>query len=362
MPCKIIHQPESAKELFRQKIKEKVAREKEAVNAKLDEELPSWLAWVLKSPLGFVFDVQRGRDNLVGRIGEARASWNFWLTLPSDWILINDVVLEPQRDEFIQVDHVLIGTAGVYLIETKAWEGAFLGRKDVWKRKSGATWVRCESPTRQNQSHWDLFGRWAKETVKISLDSKEWLFPIVLFTRASWLRAENCSMPVYNDPSALALDLRRQSKNKVLTPEQVNAIAEAIVKAVPLAQLEEADSSQSEFHAVSPEEHEEKHSAKALDNQATTSAKSSFSRHPDGQHTKKVAPRGNVSQEQGAVEKGQTKDGRRYIKVFGTKEDAEKVRADYFGRGERPSDLRQDRYKQGVWFFYLGVRPSNLRL
>ncbi|MCL4426163.1 MAG: NERD domain-containing protein [Firmicutes bacterium] len=182
MPARILNQSESVKELFRQKIQEKISREKEALQERLDEELPSWLAWALKPVAGLNFELLQGRDRMVGRGGEIRASLSFWLMLPGDWILINDVVLEPEPQEFIQIDHVLIGSPGVYLIETKAWEGAFLGYKDVWKRKDGSSWVGCESPTRQNQRHELLFAKWAAGIAKVPFDSKEWLFPIVLFT------------------------------------------------------------------------------------------------------------------------------------------------------------------------------------
>ncbi|MEM3421961.1 MAG: hypothetical protein QW315_06875 [Candidatus Hadarchaeum sp.] len=110
MPAKILHQRESVKDLFRQKIKEKIPLEKETLKADLDQELPSWLDWALKPASSLVFDLQQRRDSLVGRGGEIGASLNFSLMLPGNWILINDVVLEPQREESIQIDHVLIGS------------------------------------------------------------------------------------------------------------------------------------------------------------------------------------------------------------------------------------------------------------
>lgn len=44
-------------------------------------------------------------------------------------MLVNDV-LEPEPEEFIQVDRVAVGPPGIYLVETKAWEGALMGYKD----------------------------------------------------------------------------------------------------------------------------------------------------------------------------------------------------------------------------------------
>lgn len=129
------------------------------------------------------------------------------------------------------MDHVLIGPPGIYLIETKAWEGAFTGFKDNWRRKEGGSWVRCESPTKQNQRHRRLFKHWLENTLgdRMSAEIEAWLFPVVLFTRAKWLRVEECSMPVFESGMALAWHIRRQGKNTVLRPEQIDAIAGALV-------------------------------------------------------------------------------------------------------------------------------------
>ncbi|MEW6243722.1 MAG: hypothetical protein AB1497_05535 [Bacillota bacterium] len=58
---------------------------------------------------------------------------------------------------------------------------------------------------------------------------------MVLFTRAKWLRVEEFSMPVFESGMALAWHIRRQGKNTVLRPEQVEAIAGALIGAVLLS-------------------------------------------------------------------------------------------------------------------------------
>ncbi|MEW6573786.1 MAG: NERD domain-containing protein [Bacillota bacterium] len=236
MPARVMRQNKEIKELFRQKIKEKVAREKEKRRNRIDEELPSWISWALKPVADLAFEMRQRRDSNRGEGGEDRAAFNFWLFLSKDWVLVNDVVLEPKPDEFIQVDHILIGPPGVCLIETKAWEGAFSGYKDNWRRKEGSSWVRCESPTKQNKRHVRLFKEWLENTLgdRIPAEIEAWLFPVVLFTRAKWLRVEECSMPVFESGMGLAWHIRRQTKNVLLGAEQINAIAGALVDAKPL--------------------------------------------------------------------------------------------------------------------------------
>jgi hypothetical protein len=54
-----MRQNKEIKELFRQKIKEKVAREKEKKRNRLDEELPSWISWALKPVADLAFEMRQ---------------------------------------------------------------------------------------------------------------------------------------------------------------------------------------------------------------------------------------------------------------------------------------------------------------
>jgi hypothetical protein len=49
-----MRQNEAIKELFRWKIQEKVAREWDKVLKRIDDELPSWIAWALKTGCGYI--------------------------------------------------------------------------------------------------------------------------------------------------------------------------------------------------------------------------------------------------------------------------------------------------------------------
>lgn len=142
-------------------------------------------------------------------------------------------MLEPAPDEFIQVDHVLIGPPGIYLIETKAWKGAFSGYRDKWKRKQGNSWVFCKSPTKQNQRHEKPFKKWLVNNVDTSLHDgvEKLVFPIVLFTSAKWLKAQECYMPVFESGLALSWHLRCQTKNMILKQDQIDAIGKKIISA-----------------------------------------------------------------------------------------------------------------------------------
>ena len=82
----------------------------------------------LRPLVSVTHDLLTARDNYVGGLGEGKASAALRLILPRGCTLINDVVLEVEPDEFIQVDHVVVAPAGVFLIETKAWQGGPMAR------------------------------------------------------------------------------------------------------------------------------------------------------------------------------------------------------------------------------------------
>lgn len=198
MPARVLRQDPEIKELFRARIREKVEQEKERMRGRIDEGVPSWIRWAVKPLAEWRFDAVRARDRARGDGGEDSAALHFWLLLSGEWILINDAVLEPESGEFIQVDHVLVGPPGVFLVETKAWEGAFLAVRDEWRHKEGSSWVRCESPTRQSLRHKRLFVEWLRGLgLDLPGDPDGFVFPIVLLTRCGWLKAEGCSVPIF---------------------------------------------------------------------------------------------------------------------------------------------------------------------
>jgi len=233
MPARRIGQSKEIKEIFYQRIREKVQREKELLKGRVDEELPSWASWAVKPLVGLVHDWQSARNTGKGEDGEYSAFLKLWLLLPSDWVIINNVVLEPEMDEFAQLDHLLIGPPGVFIIETKAWDGAFTGYKDNWKRKEGSGWVRCSSPTKQNKRHLNLFVKWlmAGGAEEYPPNPADWVFPVVVFTKAKWLKVTECSMPVFDGALGLSFYIRRKTGERRLSKSQVDAIAEAVANA-----------------------------------------------------------------------------------------------------------------------------------
>lgn len=324
MVARLVHQDDGIREEFLKRIKAKVQAEREAMKGRLEEVVPSLLATVLKPVFGVAFDISRGIDKFKGNSGEVNVSVKLRLGLSDEWVLMNDVIVEPEPEVFAQTDHVLIGPPGLFIIETKAWQGAFSGYKDYWKRKEGNQWVKCESPTKQNQRHVRLIRKWLEGTglVKINELTEGWIQPAVVFTNASWLKVTECSMPVFDGPLQL-LGYLRQQKARILPPEQIDKIAgllayPAVAKAFTNKEIQ-----------------------LLYDEQAVTELQK-------GQQS--IA---NLSAEQPVVEEGKNKDGRKFVRITGTVEQAKEIRQKYLQEGQNPGKLSKDRYKQGIFYFYI---------
>lgn len=308
MPAQVCSQSPKAKEVCRQAIRAKIESTKMKVVDNVDEEVPAWISWALKPLVSVAHDLIRSRDDLVGGLGETKAYAALRLILPSECILINDMVLEVEVDEFIQVDHTVIAPSGIFLVETKAWQGAVLCNRGAWKRKSGNSWVRCTSPTGQNRRHRELLQRWLTREVP-GLPAGDWVHLVILFTRASWVKVNGDEMPVFDDCLGMAWHIRKLSLGSLLSDNDRKRIVSAVLMAKP------ADRSQP-----------------------------SRERAPLDRASK---PGPTPAQE------GRTEQGRRYVRVHGTREDADGVRREYLARNANPGEVRADRRDPGIWFFYL---------
>lgn len=65
---------------------------------RIDESVPSFLSWAIKPLAGLAFDMQRNKDNNKGEGGEVNAGIHLRLALSRSWVLMNDVIIEPEPE------------------------------------------------------------------------------------------------------------------------------------------------------------------------------------------------------------------------------------------------------------------------
>jgi hypothetical protein len=191
---------------------------------------------------GFMFDLEQGINQGKGEWGEFHVAHHLRRDLPDSWVIFHNAIIEPRPDVFAQIDILLIGPPGLFLIEAKAWRGSYTAYRDEWKRREGRHWVECSSPTKQVSRHVALIKPWLHQC--LSVNDHEWarqyVVPLVVFTQAQWLRTTACSAPVFDGVKPLLQHLRAQPL-QVLNMAQIEEVAHLIARApVPVPRIEQA--------------------------------------------------------------------------------------------------------------------------
>jgi hypothetical protein len=214
---------------FAARIKEKVQTRRDAAQGRA-EEVPL-LGWLLAPLTGVAFDLRERRNVRRGERGEETVLGTLLRKLPDTWSVFHSVVVEPRPDDFAQIDLLLIGPAGMFLIEAKAWRGSYKTYRDVWHQREGNTWAAVSSPTEQVQRQARKLGQWLGQHRHMIIPQPltTWLRPAVIFTQAQWLRASACSVEVFDGIRPLTTFLNTQPAD-VLTPPQVDQLCDLIVR------------------------------------------------------------------------------------------------------------------------------------
>ncbi|QJD86357.1 nuclease-related domain-containing protein [Cohnella herbarum] len=93
-----------------------------------------------------------------GNRGEFRAALGLWLFLPRNHYLINDVVIEVTPNNFIQIDHLVISPWGIFIVETKNWEGTYDTHQEMWT--TGSLKKISNDPVKQLDRTEELLKQW----------------------------------------------------------------------------------------------------------------------------------------------------------------------------------------------------------
>jgi len=289
MFAKVIHQDEEIKKLFYQKIKEKMERERRSVEENDDS---GFFAWLFGNTAVDHYDAKRFHDDSKGSSGEGELENQMWTLLPSDSMILPDYVLEPKKDEFIQIDQMVINLKGIFLIEVKTWSGSFLASDREWKMRQGKNWVHVSNPTKQHKRHFELFKIWLNNNIpKLYSSAKDYIYPVIVIKRVDWIQAKYSSIPVVSGASGLVDFIIEKERGK-LTPEIVETVTEKLKTAKPYEE------------------------------------KINFT-------------------------EGSTKYGKRYVRVKGTLENTQEIYKTYKARGYKTTEINEDKKEKDVFYFYI---------
>lgn len=171
------------------------------------------------------------RNVSAGRIGELHISDKFENGLDDNHYIINDIDLRFGRIKS-QIDHMIIGPKGIFVIETKSWAGHLRGNEtdNTWKQakydKQGKeVEIDLKNPIVQNKRH--------LETVELLLQASgiDWpdVFSVIILTRRDTEFDIDSITPVLRPDDAVEYAARMQP-SRVYTGKE---IAEAVETFMP---------------------------------------------------------------------------------------------------------------------------------
>lgn len=94
-------------------------------------------------------------NEIKGGVGEQFTKFMAKLDIP-EVLVLQDILIEGTKDQTSQIDMLLIGSKGIYVVEVKMYEGAKIygdGRKNTWYYYKGGQKYDLYSPYKQNQNH-----------------------------------------------------------------------------------------------------------------------------------------------------------------------------------------------------------------
>lgn len=169
-----------------------------------------------------------------GAIGEYKVAHAFLEHLSNEWVLFTPFVIFPRPGDYAQLDHLLLGPPGIFIVETKAWQGSYIGNRDAWKRRAGNQWVACDSPTHQLSRHLYWLQQWLERhphpTLPANVASLTEAY--VLFTEAKWVKANTCAFGIFENINEAITTLSGDTRRR-LTGEQITQLV-AQMTAPPL--------------------------------------------------------------------------------------------------------------------------------
>lgn len=309
MPINVYEQNQDVKDKFYKSINKTVDKRIEERSEEISDIYESFFGMgsFIKPFAKLGLNIKNSIDNAKGSVGEILVK--VILTNSNNCLnryysgIINDVVIEIDNNEFIQLDHIIISENGIFLIETKNWNGAYQGYKDKWKVKGSTGWRECKSPTSQHKRHEVLFKKWFKNKI----GNAQLLNAInsVVVINASWVRASNCSVEVAAGTFEL-IDYIEKFQRKIIEKDLINKIIEEIINAKPYGmETIVKDSSQTIRNAE------------------------------------------NIF-----IKEGVSKNGRKFIRIKGNKLEAEEVAKRYQTSGLKTSKVNEDINNNEFMYFY----------
>lgn len=163
--------------------------------------------------------------------GESRLTQLLEHPLPPTWIIIPDVVLRLSATDFAQLDHLIIGEGGIYVVAIKTWQAVVVVQGSTWLRKFKGQWDPVShNPTHQNLAHMRRLQEWCTTMGLSALVSR--IVPAIMLFDVAWLKVNDSPMPIFAESHDLVQWLKLTDASQ---PPLSTAIRDRLIRLVLLA-------------------------------------------------------------------------------------------------------------------------------
>lgn len=163
-----------------------------------------------------------------GRRGEQKMAERLAEQLADDHVILNDLDLRIAHERG-QIDHLIIAPSGIYVMESKYWAGILSGEADAatWtQRRTNGLTRRVKSPVQQCERQRRMF-----ITLLAKRVPDDHVYAMAVFTHPSAeLHIANGENRAFLIRDAIRFINDRCFEPPVLTPEQVQEIAESVLR------------------------------------------------------------------------------------------------------------------------------------
>lgn len=136
-----------------------------------------------------------------------------------EYIVLNDVLL-PTGKGTTQIDHVVVSVYGIFVIESKNYQGRIYGTRsgDKWSQYVDGEEHNFRNPIKQNVGH-------VIAVKRVTHLSDDFIVPLVVFTGSATLKVLDCDEVIYD---GMLYETIRSYRDMILSPEQMEHYARII--------------------------------------------------------------------------------------------------------------------------------------
>ena len=137
----------------------------------------------------------------------------------NEYKVLNNVMLRTKNGGTTQIDHIIVSTYGIFVIETKNYSGWIFGNENAekWMQTIYNERHQFRNPVKQNWSH-----IYALKDLLTEFRNAQY-FPIVVFVGIAELKDIQSKMPVIYDNQLLGL-IQRNSVSRCLSENDVQKV------------------------------------------------------------------------------------------------------------------------------------------